>query len=185
MDKPVSDANFRLMALGFKFRDRSLQRRKVLEEVDIKPGSYILDYGCGPGSYSLAAAEMVGKSGKVYALDIHPLAIEMVRDKASRKGLANLVAIHSDCATGLPDESIDVAFLYDIFHELSSPDKILAELHRVLRPDGVLSVNDHHLAEPEILAGVTGTGLFRLLGKGKWVYNFTKGGAKGGHDAER
>jgi ubiquinone/menaquinone biosynthesis C-methylase UbiE len=128
MDKPVPDAHFRLMALGFKFRDRSLPRRKVLDEVDIKPGFHILDYGCGPGSYSLTAAEMVGNSGRVYALDIHPLAIRMVRDKAARKGLTNLVTIHSDCATGLPDESIDVALLYDIFHDLSRPDKILVEV---------------------------------------------------------
>jgi SAM-dependent methyltransferase len=92
MDKPMSDSHFRLMSFGYKFRDLLVPRRSILEEADIKPGFHILDYGCGPGSYSLAAAELVGKSGKVYALDIHPLAIQMVRDKVSKRGLIPYVA---------------------------------------------------------------------------------------------
>ena len=58
--------------------------------------------------------------------------------------------------------------------DLSDPDAILNELHRVLKQDGVLSFSDHHLKEDEIISGVTGRGLFRLLRKGTKTYSFLK-----------
>ena len=174
-DKPNSNLDFRVMSFGFKFRDFFSPRKNTLDEVDIKPAFSILDYGCGPGSYTTVAARLVGSSGKIYALDIHPLAIQQVQKIAAKKRLTNIMTILSDCATGLPDESIDVVLLYDTLHDLSEPDKTLAELHRVLKPDGILSFNDHHLKEEnKIIAGITTKGLFKLSGKGKRVYNFLK-----------
>lgn len=61
------------------------------------------------------------------------------------KKLANVETIHSDCKTGLPDNSVDAVLLYDTFHDLSDPDGVLEELHRVLKPDGILSFSDHHM----------------------------------------
>ena len=104
---------------------------------------------------------------------IHPLAIERVRRIASRNYLTNVEMIRSDCATGLPDGSIDVALLYDVFHKLSDPDSVLEELHRVLTPDGILSFSDHHVKEDAIMFGVADKGLFRLAGKGKKTYSFS------------
>ena len=175
MDKPKSNLDFKLMSLQYKFRDFLLPRRKVLEEVGIKPGFHVLDYGCGPGSYIIPLAELVGKSGKIYALDTHPLAIKSVQGIASKKQLTNVETIRSDCKTGLPDSSVDVVLLYDTFHGLGDPDGVLAELHRVLKPDGVLSFSDHHLKEDEITSKVTDTGLFRLSRKGEKTYSFLKG----------
>jgi ubiquinone/menaquinone biosynthesis C-methylase UbiE len=174
MDKAESNLGFRLMALGYRFRDLRLPRLNILKEVGIKPGFQVLDYGCGPGSYIIPLAELVGESGKVYALDIHPLAIRKVQDIASKKQLANVETILSDCQTGLPDNSLDVVLLYDTFHHLSDPDGVLKELHRVLKPDGILSFSDHHMKENEIVSGVTNSGLFRLSGKGQRTYSFLK-----------
>jgi ubiquinone/menaquinone biosynthesis C-methylase UbiE len=175
MDKPMTNLAFRFMSFGYKFRDWRLPRINVLKEVGIKPGFSVLDYGCGPGGYITAAAQLVAESGKVYALDIQPLAIKQVQNIARKRKLANVETIVSDCATGLPDESIDVVLMYDIFHGLSQPDEVLTELHRVLKPEGVLSFNDHHMKEEkEIITRITGKGLFRLSRKGKRVYNFAK-----------
>ena len=175
MDKPMSGLDFRAMSFLFKIRDFLLPRGNILAEVGIKPGFNILDYGCGPGSYTIAAAQLVGESGKVYAVDIHPLAIQQVKSRAVKKGLANIETILSDYPTGLPDNSIDVALLYDTFHSLSEPAAVLKELHRVLKPDGILSFNDHHMKEEQgVLTGITGNGLFKLLSKGERVYNFQK-----------
>jgi len=174
MDKPEPNLHFRLMALTYKFRDLFLPRKNVLQEVGIKPGFYVLDYGCGPGSYVVPLAELVSLSGKVYALDIHPLAIQMVQNIASRKRLMNVETIRSDGGTGLLDNSLDVVLLYDTFHALSEPDAVLSELHRVLKPDGILSFTDHHLQEDEIIAKMTGGKLFRMSSKGKITYSFTK-----------
>jgi len=140
----------------------------------IKPGFYVLDYGCGPGSYIIPLAELVRKSGKIYALDIHPLAIQMIQSITSKRQLRNVKTIYSNCKTGLPDSSIDVALLYDTFHELSNPNEVLKELHRALKPNGILSFSDHHMEENEIVAKITNRGLFKLSEKGKRTYSFLK-----------
>jgi ubiquinone/menaquinone biosynthesis C-methylase UbiE len=174
MDKPIFNFDFQFMSVGYKFRDFFLPRKNILEEVGIKPGFYVLDYGCGPGSYIVPLAKLVGESGKIYALDIHPLAIRKVRGIASKKQLANVETILSDCQTGLPDNTLDAILLYDAFHSLNDPDVVLKELHRVLKPDGTLSFSDHHMKENEIISQVTNGGLFRLLRKGERTYSFLK-----------
>ena len=175
MDKPKSYLDFRSMSLMYKFRNFFIPRKKILKEVEIKPGFHVLDYGCGPGSYIVPLAKLVGNTGKIYALDIHPLAIQRVQNIASKKGLTNLEAIYSDCKTGLPDNSVDAVLLYDIFHDLDAPNEVLRELHRVLKPNGILSFSDHHMKGNEIVSKISNGGLFRLLRKGKRTYGFLKG----------
>ncbi len=162
------------MAFSFKLRDFLLPRRYILEEAGVQPGFHVLDYGCGPGSYISAASEMAGKSGKVYALDIQPIAIQSVRSIVSKKQLTNVETIFSDCMTGLLDNSVDIVLLYDTFHELSEPDIVLEELYRVLKPGGILSFSDHHMKKREIISRVTKTGLFKLINKGKRTHSFSK-----------
>ena len=177
MAKQKGSLDFKLMSWYFMLRDIFHPPKEILAESNVKNGMQVLDFGCGPGSYSLAAAEMVGDKGKVYALDINPMAVQRVQKVAEKRKLKNMEAILSDCATGLPDGSLDLVLLLDTFHELEKPQAVLAELHRVLKSDGVLSFNDHHLEKGgEIVSGVTGGGLFRLSNKGQRVYNFTKVG---------
>ena len=130
----------------------------------------VLDYGCGPGSYSIAAAEIVGASGKVYALDIHPLAAQQVRKKASKKGLKNIQTIRSDSTTGLANNSVDVVLLYYVFHDLDNPERVLKEIHRVLKPNGLLSFADFRAN----ISKIFDTGLFTLVSKNKKTYSFEK-----------
>lgn len=174
MDKPMSNFAFKFMTFLFRFRDLFLPRRNVLNEVGIKSGFHVLDYGCGPGSYSVIAGEMVGPTGKVYALDIHSLAVRQVQNVASKRRLANIETIRSDCATGLPSNSLDVLLLYDTLHLLSDPDSVLQELHRVLKPNGILSFSDHHMKDDKIISEVTDGGLFRLSTRAKSTYSFSR-----------
>jgi ubiquinone/menaquinone biosynthesis C-methylase UbiE len=174
MDKPMSNAGFKLMALIFKIRDFFIPRRYVLQEVGIEPGFCILDYGCGSGSYIVPLAELIGTSGQIYALDIHPLAIKKVRKIALQKGITNLRTIKSGCETGLADNHVDVVLLYDTFHTLAQPNQVLRELHRVLKSDGTLSFSDHHMKEQDILSRLTNMDLFKLSARGKKTYRFSK-----------
>lgn len=171
MDKPKTNLHFKLMSLTLKMRDWFLSPKKILKEAGVKSGLRVLDFGCGPGSFTIAAAEMVGESGKVYALDFHPLAIDKIKKRASCKGLDNIQTIHSSCTTGLKNASVDIALIYDMLHEAEEPDKILVEVHRVLKPDGVLSFSDHHL---KTVSKVSDSGLFELLSKNKRTYSFLK-----------
>jgi ubiquinone/menaquinone biosynthesis C-methylase UbiE len=174
MDKPMSALHFRFMKFGLKVRDYFAPRRDILLEIGMEPGSVVLDFGCGPGGYVASASEMAGASGKVYALDIHPRAVESVRRLAAKKRLTNVETILSARDTGLPDGSVDVVLLYDILHMLEDQESILRELQRVLKPDGILSFSDHHMKEPEIISEMTQSGLFKLVRKGKKTYSFTK-----------
>jgi ubiquinone/menaquinone biosynthesis C-methylase UbiE len=176
MDKPEHNIHFKLMFFAYKFRDLFIPRLNVLNEVGLKPGFYVLDYGCGSGSYIAAAAELVGADGKVYALDINTLAVQMVQRIVSKKQLTNVETICSDCKTGLPDKSVDIVFLYDTFHKLSDPNGVLEELHRILKLNGILSFSDHHMKEIEIVSKITDRGLFRLSKMGKKTYSFLREG---------
>ena len=82
MDKPMPKIMFMGQCLMIKCRDIFRPREIILGEVDIKPDSKVLDFGCGPGSYIIHVSKTVGERGKVYALDIHPLAIEKVKSIA-------------------------------------------------------------------------------------------------------
>lgn len=174
--KSESDLSFEIMALIFRVRDLITPRMNILKEVGVKPGQRVLDYGCGPGGYIAPLAELVGAEGEIIVLDIHPAAIRKVQRLVKRLGLVNVRTVQSDCATGLPDASVDVALLYDIFHNLRAPDQVLRELHRVLKPDGVLSFSDHHLQEDNILTQVTAGGRFALADRGAKTYTLSKVG---------
>ena len=166
--------HFRLMSLTYKLRDFFSPRINILKEAEIQKGFHVLDFGCGPGSYIIPLADLVGPAGKIYALDMHPLAIQMVAMLASKKGLANVTTIYSNCQTGLPEQSLDVVLLYDVFHDLDERQKVLRELHRVSKPGGILSFSDHHLRDNDIVSGLTEAGLFRLIQKGQKTYSFQK-----------
>jgi len=174
MSKSMSNLDFYFMSLVFKFRDFFAPRINILKEAGIKPGFHVLDFGCGPGAYIMPLATLVGATGRIYALDIHLLAIKMVQDIITRKKLTNVKTIRSDCKTGLPDNNLDIVLLYDILHGLENMDTILEELHRVLKPNGILSVRDHHMNESEIASRITKSELFNVLKKGDKTYNFIK-----------
>ena len=169
----MSDFHFKAMSFFFKLRDFLFPRKNILKEVKIEPRFCVLDYGCGPGSYSVVVAELVGTEGKVYALDIHPLAVKRVQKVASKKGLTNIETILSSCKTGLEDKSVDIVLLYDVLHELEEPDVVLKEINRVLKPEGILSFSDHHLEEKEIISKAKEGGLFKLINKGRKTYSFS------------
>ena len=147
---------------------------EVVKEVGIKEGFKVLDYGCGPGGYIAPVSELIGRNGRLYALDVMPVALEMVKRLTAKKKLQNVETILSDCKTGLPDNSIDVVLLYDVFHDLEDQDSVLKELHRVLKPEGTLSFSDHHLKETEITSKIASQALFRLVKKGQYTYSFAK-----------
>jgi len=135
MDKPMPNVAFNMMSLMFKAVDVVRPSDALLDEIGIKAGYTVLDFGCGPGRYEPSLSGQVGPSGTV---------------------------------------CVDVALLFDIFHMLSEPLKVLAELHRVLKPSGLLACSIDHMSEEEALEHIVATCLFELSGRGRKVLNFTK-----------
>jgi ubiquinone/menaquinone biosynthesis C-methylase UbiE len=175
MDRPMRDVHFAFMRLCFGFRDLLFPPKpKLIELGIIGAGNHILDYGFGTGSYSIVAGRLVGDSGRIYALDIQPLAIQRLEKLISKKRLKNVMTIHTDCATGLEQDTIDVILLFDTLHGLNDSDGVLRELHRVLKLNGLLCVNDHHMKEDQILSEITQSHLFILSRRHKTFYLFSK-----------
>ena len=172
IDKPMKNIGFKGMSAFFALRDKFSDPMKKITKAKVKSGDYVLDYGCGPGSFSLSAAKVVGISGKIYAADIHPLSAENIHKKALKEGLTNIETITTDCSTGLKDNSINVILCFDMFHMLNDQQKVLKEFHRVLKPYAILSLDCHHMKEIE--SEIVGTGLFKLVEKIDKTYNFTK-----------
>jgi len=175
MVTPMKNAHFVFMSLGFGFRDLLFPpKSKLIQLGIIGAGDHILDFGCGTGSYSIAAARLVGSSGMVYGLDIHPLSIQKTKKSVLKKRLKNVKTIQSNCATGLEDDTIDVVLLFDTFHHLNDPEGVLKELHRVLKTKGILCANDHHVQEDQILSEITKNHLFALSRRHKTSHLFSK-----------
>ena len=170
----MSNVGFKIMALGFKVRDALKPRENIVEEIGLKPGSFVLDFGCGPGGYVPATSKVIGEAGKLYALDINPAAIAVVQKLVTKNGLKNVHVIQSSGDTHLPSKSLDTVLLFDVFHGLENQNAVLAEIYRVLKPHGVLAFSDHHLSEDEIIAQITDSGLFELQRKGEYIYLFVR-----------
>lgn len=170
--KPMNVLNYIAMCFILIIRDLFYPPKELFSELPIKSGHQILDYGCGPGSYSIAAAELLEGTGMVFALDLHPFAIEDVRTAVKKKRLSNIQTISSDCETGLPSNSMDIILLHHVFNDLKNPVPILKELHRILKPQGTLSFSEFNLKK--ISPKVSKNGLFQVVVKGRKTYSFMK-----------
>jgi len=116
---------------------------RFLEAAGLKPGQKVLEVGCGPGFFTIPAARIVGHEGFVYAVDVHPRAIERVEEKARREGIANVQAAVANASdTGLPDRSIDLAFLFGLAYVAGGLEDVVSEMHRILKPEGVLALEN-------------------------------------------
>lgn len=115
--------------------------RPVLDRVGIRPGDVVLELGSGTGVFTVAAAQRIGPQGRFVAVDIQPEMIKRVEQRVRTAGLAN-VETHTADAYHLPlaDGSVDRAFLISVLEEIPDPVRALAELSRVLKPEGILSI---------------------------------------------
>jgi SAM-dependent methyltransferase len=155
----------------------------VLDRIGIEPGERVLELGPGPGAFTVSAARRVGQEGRLIAVDIQPEMIAHVEQRVREAELTN-VETHVAGAHALPldDESVDRAFLITVLPEIPDPGRALAELHRVLRPDRVLSITEEFydpdylfLSETIRLVEAAGFRLEERFGN-LWVYtvNFRK-----------
>jgi ubiquinone/menaquinone biosynthesis C-methylase UbiE len=114
---------------------------KLLDAAGVSLGQNVLEIGCGPGFYTVPAARAVGSKGSILAIDVNPLAVQHVRNKIKEAGATNAKTILADAVqTGLPDQSLDLIFLFGFAHPIGNVRKVWTELDRILKPDGTLSV---------------------------------------------
>lgn len=115
-------------------------------QLGLRDGMRVADLGSGSGHYALAVAAAVGNDGKVYAIDVHEDMLKHVKDAAHEKGIRNIETVWGNIekagGTKLRDHSLDAAVLSNTLFQLDQKPQVLAEIKRILKPEGKLLVID-------------------------------------------
>jgi ubiquinone/menaquinone biosynthesis C-methylase UbiE len=137
-----------------KFKHQVLDKNpsKVLFELGIKAWNSVLDFGCGSGTYTIPAAKLVGNEGKIYAFDINRTTLDRMEGKAKREGLTNIVRVDASGGENLPfeDGSMDVVLLIDVLKDIDDRKRLFHEVHRILKPNGIVTVYPMHLSREAV-----------------------------------
>ena len=137
--KPMSKAVFKAIMLGYKVCDLFWNLKRDLKRIPLRKGMTVVDYGCALGRYTLPIAKLVGSKGRVFAVDIQPLAISTIREKAASKGLTNLEAILvNSYNTGIQSSSIDLVLLIATLPLIKEYKLLFHEIHRIIKPGGII-----------------------------------------------
>ncbi len=112
-------------------------RAAIVAAARLKPGIVVADIGAGTGLFTPYFSRAVGPQGKVIAVDIVPAFLERIKRRAAAEGLANVqTVLCTEHSVALPPNSIDFAFICDVYHHFEYPQSSMASLHRALRPGG-------------------------------------------------
>jgi len=117
---------------------------EILETLDLREGQNIADIGAGGGYFSFRFADAVGKDGKVYAVDTNPGFLAYIREVAEEKELKNIVTVlATEERSRLPEKSIDLVFMRNVYHHLSNRVECFRKLSIMLRPNGKVAIVEY------------------------------------------
>jgi SAM-dependent methyltransferase len=123
----------------------------ALAVLKIQKGDVVADIGAGSGYMTVRLAQRVGPAGRVYANDLQPEMLRMLKDRVARANLTNVVPVE-----GTPDDpklaaaSVDLELLVDVYHEFRQPQAMLRHLRAALRPGGRLVLLEYRKEDPTI-----------------------------------
>lgn len=133
-------------------REQEEQPEQMIDALNLKAGDVVADVGAGVGYTSVRLAKRVGNTGKVYATDIQPQMIRMLKSNIRAMKLEKVV-IPTLCTatdTKLPDGEIDLIIMVDVYHECSNPIETLKGLKKALKPGGRLVLIEFRAEDPDV-----------------------------------
>jgi demethylmenaquinone methyltransferase/2-methoxy-6-polyprenyl-1,4-benzoquinol methylase len=148
---------------------------KTLRGAGIQPGQTVLEVGCGTGFFTMPAAEMLGDQGCLVAMDPLLDYTKRVSKKVQSAGIKNVRVVKRDALdTGLDAASMDMVLLFGVLPFPSLPlNRLLPEMHRVLKPEGSLAVWLFPVSG-WVPKSIRLSGLFTHVGKRNGVYNYRR-----------
>jgi demethylmenaquinone methyltransferase/2-methoxy-6-polyprenyl-1,4-benzoquinol methylase len=159
--------------MGSKVRQWIFNPLKTLRGADIQPGQTVLEVGCGTGFFTIPAARLIGGQGRLVAMDVSSGFIEQVSKKVQSADLKNVRIVKRDALdTGLDTASIDKVLLFGVVpFPLLPLNRLLPEMHRVLKPEGTLAVWLFPISFG-VPKAILRSELFEYTGKRNGVYNY-------------
>ena len=117
----------------------------------VQPGQSVCDLGCGNGYHTLPLAKVVGTDGRVFAVDLQPQMLKLLRQRAEASDLANMTMIEATVDDPkLPPASCDLVLLVDVYHELSHPVRVMTRVREALRPGGRVVLVEFRAEDPAV-----------------------------------
>ncbi len=147
-------------------RDAYDHREAIIKACELREGMVVADVGAGTGLFTRLFAPLVGKEGRVYAVDIAEGFVEHIQKTARENNLTNVVSVI--CAQDdakLPPNSVDLVFICDTYHHFEFPHMTMRSIHRALRRNGQVVLIDFHRKE-----GVSSEWVMGHLRAGKDVF---------------
>jgi ubiquinone/menaquinone biosynthesis C-methylase UbiE len=166
----------KILAAGMesRFRYRFFPPLNILNGADIVPGQSVLELGCGTGYFTVPTAHLLGEQGSLTAMDVLQESVDHVSGKVQEANLKNVRVIRGNAMdTGLDAGSFHTVLLFGVIPAPMIPlNRLLPEIHRVLKAEGNLAVWPHI---PGWLPGaILKTGLFTFTSKRNGVTNFRR-----------
>jgi ubiquinone/menaquinone biosynthesis C-methylase UbiE len=122
----------------------------AISKMPLNATSVVADIGAGTGYYTFRIAKKV-LDGKVYAVDVQDEFIKYLNEKKKELSQQNVVVIKGiETSPNLPDASVDLAIMVDVYHELLYPHEVLLALHKALKPNGKLLLLEYRAEDPTI-----------------------------------
>jgi SAM-dependent methyltransferase len=132
-------------------REEEEQPSKLLNALGLKPGSVVADIGAGTGYYTRRLAKRVGPTGLVYAVDIQPEMLDLLTNKMAELGIGNVKPILGTVADPkLPENSIDLILMVDVYHEFDHPFEMVTAMCRALKPGGRMVFVEFRAEDPKV-----------------------------------
>jgi predicted methyltransferase len=144
-----------MSATGGSWLDRDTRQEeenspRTIQNMDLQPNSIVADIGAGTGFYTFQIAQKVPE-GKVYAVEVQDRFVKSLKQRKEKEGAGNVIVVKGDSQqVNLPDSSLDIALMVDVYHELAYPVELLQAIHKALKPGGRLLLLEYKAEDPDV-----------------------------------
>jgi len=160
---------FNMMSFVMKIMDLTGYSKSNFQRLNIQKGHTVVDYGCGPARYLYNISKAIGNHGKLYATDIHPLAIKRATEKVEKYKLKNVEVIFAKgYSCPIPDNTVDTLLALDMFHMIQDTNSLLQEFARIVKKDGTVIIEDGHQSREETRNKIITSGYFTIAAENKY-----------------
>ena len=185
-------------------RDQQEKPEVVLAAMQLREGMSVAEIGAGTGYFSRRLGKAVGPTGKIYAEDIQPQMLDLLKGYAAKAGVHNITTVlGTDTDPKLPPHAVDRILLVDVYHEFQKPQEMLARIAESLAPGGRVILVEyrlegttaahinikHRMSIEQVVSEWTAAG-FQLLDRieslpAQRIFIFSAGGPTGGGEKEK